>query len=218
MFEKQIKTRSGRWRSILAAMRIRPESLIATGTFSAVYDNHDGTVTKFTSDDIWVDYALDCAHLPNAVRPLHVCAHAVLYEQHRLSIALLPKYTAVKPNSQDGRFASVLRKVRAQEQERLLMELRLGGDSKWLQAPAAELLDRIRHSVAASHPQREGDIATLIGLAKFIRKHRFARLIGVDLHHQNFMSERCGRLVLSDPLVLTAPQLVLDNHPINTKG
>lgn len=121
-----------------------------------------------------------------------------------MSIAILPRYTAVKPNSKEGRYCRTLRLLRASEQEWLASSMRQGGCDKWLAAPGSALLDRLASRADTSDQTMHYVVATLRGMASFVRRHPRSSVIGVDLHPGNFLFDpAAGRLVLSDPLLLT---------------
>ncbi len=216
-----IASNSTEFSNILKCFDLSPADKIGSGVFSAVY-KHPSGVAKFTFDDLWVDYVKACGHLPASPSALHIARKVLLYRGRPMSFVLMPRYTAVKPNSKEGRYSRQLRLLRAQEQERLLKDAVDSRDPQWLAAPGSALLDRVARLAAANSDGLAYVAATLGGIAGFVRRHPQRNLINVDFHTGNFLFDPAsGRLILSDPLVLTAdPEADQQNtaHETNSWG
>lgn len=201
-----IATNSTEFAAILKCFGLNTGDKVGSGAFSAVYRHPEG-VAKFTVDSLWVDYIKACGHLPAAPTPLHIARDVLRYRGRPMSFVLMPRYTAVKPNSKEGQYSRSLRLIRAQEQERLVGSAFMSvGNASF----GAALLNNMWKR--AKRPGMDYVADTLIGIARFIGRHPQGALIGVDMHSGNFLFDSVAqRLILADPLVMT-DHPVFDRH------
>lgn len=183
--------KSPEFRNLAKILRLGKQ--LGTGKHSAVFDNGDDTVTKITTDHTWLDYAEQCNKLPNCVRGAVLARDALQCNGVPLSIARMPKYTAPIPNSELGREATSLRKLRAVA-ERWLLGTIASEPELDATAPLSARLLRGMTSLGVSKDHHK----TLIGMAKFVEAHPIGDRMVLDLHHKNLMVD-AGRLVIIDP-------------------
>lgn len=202
-----IATNSTEFATILKCFGLSAADKVGGGAFSAVYRHAEG-VAKFTVDSLWVDYIKACGHLPAAPTPIHIARDVLRYRGRPMSFVLMPRYTAVKPNSKEGQYSRALRLIRAQEQERLIgSALTSVGNAGF----GAALLNNM--SKRAERPGMNYVADTLRGIARFIGRHPAGALIGVDLHNGNFLFDPVAhRLILADPLVMTDHPMFDDDN------
>ncbi|WP_199153473.1 hypothetical protein [Chromobacterium sp. ASV23] len=204
MFESSFNLRSREFKSLLAATRLTRAKLLGAGRFSAVYDNEDGTVTKFTTDNLWIDYALHCGpRTAFAPALLDLARDTMLYAGRPVSVAILPRYTAVMPNSPAGREAVKIRRIRSQEQRRLFADLdkNLAKTQGEACCYLSALLNRMVRAGAGT--LQDETCSALRVISRFVGRRDDRRFVGLDMHVKNFMLAPGGQLVLSDPLVNT---------------
>lgn len=176
-------------RSLLKHPLLADKKIIGRGTFSAVFENDNGGVSKLTADGINYDLfnsfmAVEGVHFPRVTNS-HNDVGEIKFngDFHPIYLYEMERLQKLKPDTESKRVAKCLSKD--------CVPLSLIGPNK---ATYFEKFESIAEKWAVGFPSLH---AALMELSQFASNYDNAE---IDIHMANVMQRANGELVLVDPL------------------